>query len=322
MFCSEKCLDKAMSGIHQFECNKPDIYVSDHAFLVRVLLKCLSVFDFNVKNLQDFLKMHKQATTVFDLDTNDPMYEKKMILLMLSNRSSVFDHHRLSIRQSLAKFVQQNRKLKELWRVHGKFLKALVDRICDVVVGSPVIAWYSKKVNVRDEDFGSSRFKIYKGLNKHEVGQAAYPFINILQHSCDENVKRMFVGNKSVLVVCKPIKKGREIVRSIIGESFSHGGDREERRELIQSAGGFVCKCLACLKNWPEVDKLPQEDQFFKYPSVKSLAPHDHAMKIVASNNAYVDRNFKEHKPTKEVYVTIENNWMELQALARPSFYP
>jgi hypothetical protein len=47
-----------------------------------------------------------------------------------------------------------------------------------------------------------------------------------------------------------------------------------------------------------------------------------HFFNIGARNNAFIDRNFKEHDPTQEVYAAIHNNFFELYGIARASFYP
>jgi hypothetical protein len=84
----------------------------------------------------------------------------------------------------------------------------------------------------------------------------------------------------------------------------------------------FNCDCEACVNDWPTIPGMRSVDPFFRYPNIRVFASHDQAKKNVARNNAYIDRNFKEHEPTQEVCVTIENNFLELNGLARASFYP
>ena len=145
----------------------------------------------------------------------------------------------------------------------------------------------------------------------------SYLFSSMLNHSCDPNVKRLFVSNKNVLYVCKPIKKGSEIFKSYSEFSTS---TKAERKPILEWKLERSCTCTACKKDWPTIDRLPAVDSSFKCDSQKSFASHKQSKKTIARNNAYVDKNYKENNPTREVYITIHNNLLELYRVARPSF--
>ena len=109
--------------------------------------------------------------------------------------------------------------------------------------------------------------------------------------------------------VCKPIKKGSEIFSSIT--FFSHIRKAERQEELKLFLGG-VCDCIACENDWPTFDKLRAIDPFLMYRYFNTFSPPKEAKKIVAQNNAYVDKNYKEDDAIKEVYITIHLNLLEL----------
>lgn len=329
MFCSKKCQQQAMKGLHQFECAHPEAFNFSQDFSFRLMVKCLSLFDYDVEKLKKFIGTNKPAS-VFDLDfsdPDDPMYENKMLLVMLSGSSGLKKANKIgwNIGKELKDATEHFPKLKKILKAHTSFLVKLVRRIVDDCYPNLGFAYFSKNINSTgyypNEDFVNDLSESWGGIAKDCFGETFYPFLNSLKHSCDPNVKYMDVMGKSVAYVCKPVMSGSEIFMSF-SDSFSQVGPAKRRRDMYQSIYDFRCNCEACVENWPTAKKLPAEDPFFKYGRVNTFAPHDQAKQIVASNNAYVDRNFKEHVPTSEVYVTIHNNFYELCGLARPSFYP
>jgi hypothetical protein len=326
MFCTQ-CISTATTGAHQYECNNRKQIVSTiNKFVNDMIIKCLTVFDWNVEDFKKFWEANKQTVTVFDLDfsdRNDSMYEKNMIRVMLTQAIRFNIYPRAAV---LIDSLIQHPMLKKLWNSHEKFFHKLAMRLMEVACGTERHAFYSKRVNIEEcvEEIYSKNpgsFNECFDVKIEFLGLTLHPFYDMLRHSCDQNTQCLIVSNKLVTYACKPIKKGSEIFKTL-SYSFAQSGPAAERKRRYSIFGIFNCDCEACINDWPTIPGMRFVDPFFQYPVVRVFASHDQAKKNIARNNEYVDRNFKAHEPIQEVYITIENNHIELFGLARPSFYP
>jgi SET domain len=332
MFCSGKCQEKAKKEFHQFECNvsgNPDLNFS---YYLRAVVKCLRVFDYNVDELKKFLELNKKIITVFDFDSsdpNDPSYEKNMILSTFSVQNSVLPM-KLGMNMVLLesnRFISCHPKLKELWKKHGTFLNGLLEKSFACFFISCIGAWFSKDVNIAVDSIQNeflkkqNSFPMRPGMRQENVGQGVFPFFSSLNSSCDRNVVNVSVGNKMIMYICRPIKSGSQLFR-MYSEPFYNLGPAAVRRVQVKQTAGIWCDCEACKNDWPTYEGLRAVDPFFQYENARSFSTHEVAMKTVERNNAYLDKNFVENKPTQEVYITIDNNVFELNGLTRSSFYP
>jgi hypothetical protein len=329
MFCSGTCLDKAMASSHECSCNRSNLSCQDTDFLVHGMIKCFKVFDWNVKKLEKLLmSTEKQPVTVFDFDfsdSEDPMYEQNMIRVMLS---FPFEVPMALLRLVMVNAITQNQKLKKLWSRHKVLIEKLGSKLMAITSRTARQAWHSKYINIEACGIeGTGKIKDFKDATERfdvktdYVGSAVYPLADSLRYSCDPNTNQVLVSNKIVTYVCKPIKKGSQLSRNVFS-TFAENGPTEERRKLLSGFFNYHCDCEACVKDWPMLEAMRSADPLFKYPDIRAFAPHDQAKRNVARNNEYVNRNFKEHEPTQEVYITIKNNLVEMNGLTRPSFYP
>lgn len=332
MFCSEECLQKALIGLHHLECKTDSKVMYGNYFPLHLLVECFSLFDYNMEELQLFLEANKKTTTVFDFDFNDPkdpMYVKNMMLVCLSNTFGFGVNHDLVknvTKKLLASFARNNEKFSQLWSANSESLCDLIDTYAGFCSGSCTMGLFSKDVNFvkTERDIPLNYFtldRFHQGIKKFQVGMGVYPLTKLLNNSCDPNVLQIDVSGKSVTCVCKPIKKGSEIF-SLRERPFYIYGPASERMRSIGKICCFKCSCEACKKDWPTVEGLPSVDPSFRYDRIHTFSTHDGAKKKIARNNAYIDANYKEHNPTKEVYYTIETNFCEYGALTRPAFYP
>ncbi|XP_073986517.1 SET and MYND domain-containing protein 4-like isoform X3 [Rhodnius prolixus] len=92
-----------------------------------------------------------------------------------------------------------------------------------------------------------------------EIGAAIYPFLSLINHSCDPNVVRHnYNGDVVVLTAIQVIKKGDQIFDNY---SYHHAvHSKELRQSQLLSQYFFVCKCPACLYDWPSYTSLPEKD--------------------------------------------------------------
>ncbi|KAK9498328.1 hypothetical protein O3M35_002986 [Rhynocoris fuscipes] len=92
-----------------------------------------------------------------------------------------------------------------------------------------------------------------------EIGGAIYPFLSLINHSCDPNVVRHnYNGDIVALIAIQVIKKGEQIFDNY---SYHHAiHDKEQRQTHLLSQYYFVCKCPACLYDWPLYASLPENN--------------------------------------------------------------
>jgi hypothetical protein len=216
------------------------------------------------------------------------MNEKNMIGVALSEAPKV-------------PVLLQHRKLKVLMDSHAKLFKLLmIQKYFELSTQLQPQVWFSKSVNIKGSSVDEAM-----GILSESIGTAHYPFNSML--SCATNMKEITVSDKLVTYVCKPIKAGSEIFRS---------AQRKAKRPFLECK----CACEACVNDWPTTVRMRRSDPSFQYSDVRAFAPNNQVKKNIGRNNAYIDRHFKEHEPTQEVYVSFINH-KELSRLARPSFY-
>lgn len=87
------------------------------------------------------------------------------------------------------------------------------------------------------------------------IGLAIYPTAAYFNHSCHPGVARYFIGKEMVFKTLHPVPKGEEVAENY-GYAF-YLKPRPERRKELEARYWFQCRCVACEKNWPLLNKLP-----------------------------------------------------------------
>ena len=304
-----------MNGFHQFMCKNEQEYDVKHEFLLKKMVHCLATFDYKVKKLKKFLKANR-GKNLFDFDMSnpdDPMYEKNIVRMLTSAKYTGIhsDRARPLICELFKCFVERIPMLRQLWTANQNFLSHFLPKLAfnrSTVTTCTNMTQYQKLADISVLNDNE--------LTMQETGLGSYLFAGMLDLSCDPNVLRVLVNNKSVYYACKPIKAGSQIYYSIL--SFSHQGPKAERQEVLKNISGRGCDCIACKKNWPTFDGLRAVDPFFQYRKFRFCASLVQIKRNIARNNEYVDKNYIENDPTQEVYITIHNNFFELCSITRP----
>ena len=93
------------------------------------------------------------------------------------------------------------------------------------------------------------------------VGSAVSSVLSLVNHSCEPNMMRNEVGEKTVMRALRSLKIGEELTISY-GPLYSIMARAERRRQL---AGQFFfhCECRACKEDWPLCEKLKVLDRKF-----------------------------------------------------------
>lgn len=86
------------------------------------------------------------------------------------------------------------------------------------------------------------------------VGAAIYNSAVYFNHSCYPDVIRHFVGTTIVLSASHPLQPGDSISENY-GPIFTKQTLSIRQRNL-KSRYWFKCACIACIENWPVLEKL------------------------------------------------------------------
>lgn len=102
----------------------------------------------------------------------------------------------------------------------------------------------------------------------NEIGNATYPIMSTINHSCNNNVHRLTIGNKCVVKTLREIKAGEEILDSY-GPHFT-SNSIEDRIRYLDGQYLFCCDCQPCAENWLVYSKLPKNNFRYKCPKCGS----------------------------------------------------
>ena len=75
----------------------------------------------------------------------------------------------------------------------------------------------------------------------------------MLNHSCDPNISKYFVGSNVVAVANRKIFKGQEVCENYY-PSYTHI-DHTSRQKWLKKQYKFECECTPCVENFPPIGK-------------------------------------------------------------------
>lgn len=200
MFCSEKCSLLSMNSFHIFECPINDLLLKSGIMqmAMRVFFQALAMFGGSIDNLEQFLmENEKPGTSVYDFDLSEANEE----FIAKSNLLSLFHLARnqsVCPNDSPENFLKHHPLLSSQWQSHESFIRSFIQRV----------------LQVGDSNFHGIcgwSFKKYENQIPQMIGIGCYPFISLVNHSCAPNVNRIYVDNKMLLLVERPIKKGEQL---------------------------------------------------------------------------------------------------------------
>jgi SET and MYND domain-containing protein 4 len=315
MYCSEECKSKAMQEYHSFECNN-EINLSDYS-PIKMLLHAIRIAG-GVNSLRLFLESDegKKDVTVFDfdlLDINDPCYERNLLCAALSLKVNIDVDQLSSEMMVLHGVIVDNPKLKKMWNFeeNGRFLDELLKKLCKISLLVEVNKQWSTK-NLRREKSDANTSE--DGVFVNPVGFNVDPYSALMNGSCSPNIRLISVGNKNLWVCVKPIKAGDQLFKTY-GEDFITETGFMRRRKLLWKFG-YECECIACLKDFPQIDKLNSVDYKFVYET-KGLMDHTTAKEKFKQHCKYINENFNNF-PSKELCFSMSMIAYKLGVIARP----
>jgi len=337
MYCSEECLGKDDQEFHRFVCKQqvlPEDILTDHV-LLRILLRCLRVFDGSVQDLKKFVndgigKKH----TVFDFDWNNADEKtifKYWLLACLPKRYTSFDWAMQL--GALRELIQLEPELQILWKQHSNDLEKIMKTFISmmpILFGKEVYA--SKKLSL-DED--ASSFVLSSGDNRmpfppQNVGASSEvnvdPYYSLLNHSCLPTITTSYIGNKCIWIVVKPTAAGEEIFTNY--HTTFDTTQKHHRMKSLKSTFRFKCDCVACDKNWPLMSGLTKIDPNFDLNYYVAMMSKPKMVKLEEAQQGleaackFINQHI-DNLPCQELAAYMRRIGIEMTAMSRPAdFYP
>jgi SET and MYND domain-containing protein 4 len=198
MFCDENCFKSAQEAFHLYECPIIDTLLKSGIMqmALRTFYQALSIFNGSIEQLQKFLTEYENPNaSVYDFDFSESMSQDKdfLVSLFCLTRSD-----KICESDSPEKLFIDHPTLKDSWKNHEIFIRSFILRVLQIGDSNfhGICGWSLKK-------------------NYHQVPQmigiGVYPFISLVNHSCAPNVSRIYVEDKMILMVERPISKGEQL---------------------------------------------------------------------------------------------------------------
>lgn len=162
----------------------------------RTFFQALSMFKGSIEDLQKFLDGNKNPkASVYDFNFSDFSMEDKNFLISLF---CLTKSEKVCENDSPEKLFKDHPQLSEAWKFHETFIRNFIQRILQTGDSNfhGICGWSRKK---------------YENKFPQMIGIGCYPFISLVNHSCAPNVNRIYVEDKMLLLVERPIKKGEQL---------------------------------------------------------------------------------------------------------------
>lgn len=203
MFCKE-CLNEAFKLYHKYECSVMEELLSGSVHIaLRILFIALSTFNGSIEKLEKFMET---------IDTKDKNFS---IFNFDSNKKDVKNYLRFlnSLSRSETKFstapheviLKNHPELCKIWENNQEFIRNFLLRQCQTN-DHYFHGIYGKHVAVADNNSNT----LMKDLQQ-PIGTGWFPFHSLINHSCANNVMRIYVDGKVVLVANRFISSGSQL---------------------------------------------------------------------------------------------------------------
>lgn len=210
MFCSSECRDSAVARYHRFECPIIEKLLSHGSvhMAVRLFFIALTIFGDSIEGLKSFVEENQdKLCTIFDFNMKSLESGKDKSLLMaltaLTKSSKIFSLHNHEAA------LKDHPQLKDIWSENEDFIKSFLQRQCQTsdLNYHGIFSGSSKK----STEFNPAT--VFTNLQQ-PIGSGSFPFCSLINHSCCNNIIRVYVEGRIVLVVVRPIPKGSQLFDS------------------------------------------------------------------------------------------------------------
>ncbi|XP_050067145.1 SET and MYND domain-containing protein 4 [Anopheles maculipalpis] len=260
MYCSNGCKTKALQQYHRYECpiirDMWRIFTKIPTLSLRVITTAIATFDHNLQAMREHLRaLNEKKINAFTMDwTQASPTDVYNTVHVLETNANVRTPKDRMARVFFAKIIQKLLiERTDLGKVFGndfEMAELLDDLLLRHLQTSPVNMHSLNYMEYKPAQ------ELYE-LENH--ASACFPLLSMLNHSCAPNVTRVTLHDgRCAVVVNRPIPKG--------GQLYDNYGmhhslmPRKERQLALANQYCFLCKCEACVNNYPLYFDLPNID--------------------------------------------------------------
>lgn len=257
MFCTVCESDKK---VHSYECSIPHDLTASLTSTERMALQTffttVSLFDGSVEQLEAFLDGNSDSATIFELLKAG---DKKQTLLAVH---SLVPNSKIEVDETKwEKIFKATPTLSGLWGAKSAFIKSFLKKQTQIATSNyhEVYAWPLKRGGFPVDEIGETNQALAYKRNVMPCGNGSFPFCSLVNHSCASNVCKIFVDDKMLFIVTRPIDRGEQLFDSY-GFSFTNMPKDYRQAELLKLYR-FRCECTACNNDWPLLPNLKVIDK-------------------------------------------------------------
>lgn len=256
LFCGDQCSTEAWNSYHQYECDvlhkiwKADIGLGHLA--VKMVLKA------GLEKLASYSETGEDAelkTINLDAGYDTENYGSVHILVNHAADRKVEDLLRFSLQgYFLTKCIKETSFLGEEKGIAEQQQLIVCAHLMRNLMMLPCNAHECSELLYKENNLPESVTV--------EVGSAIYPFLSLINHSCDPNVVRHSYRNSCVVRAIRNIPKGTELLDNY--GALCALTPTSDRRKKLESQYFFFCNCQACIDDYPQYLDLPTDTPVFK----------------------------------------------------------
>lgn len=288
MFCSSECEQSSWSSYHQYECAAMNLILgplmtSTMRIALRTFFTVLSLFGGSIVELEKFLSQNTEPRTVFDGESD----AKQKFL----STHSLMSNGEVEVNETVFEEIfQVSPVTKEMWISHNQVIRSFLKKQTQIGTMNyhEIHGWPLRKGGLPDDELNEFKNSLAYQRGITSIGSGSYPFIALLNHHCSPNVNRIFIDDKNVLIVQRPIEKGAQLFDNY-GYNFTNTA-RDYRRAELFKRYKFKCDCDACANNWPLLPSLKILDKASFSKAKKSCQD----LKLAGLNQKKAREKFKE----------------------------
>jgi hypothetical protein len=171
---------------------------------IRQFFIALSIFDGEIEKLKQFFKENEnRSVTVFDFDFRSNSISETDKNLLLALRSLIQTSEVFNLEDHV-EIMKNHPQLSEIFQNHSEFIENFLQRQCQIA-DLNIHGIFSGSLKKNDDPS-----KVFSHMQQ-AIGRGSLLFGALTNHSCTNNVFRVYVEGKVIYSVCRPIAKGSQI---------------------------------------------------------------------------------------------------------------
>jgi hypothetical protein len=249
VYCSFDCHQRSIVW-HAFECRlTTDRLEKMQMLALRLLTK--TGWQYLYKNKLRFETYLKEGT---QLETNEiyhwDKYENILQLESNTNKRSVDDLFQRSIQACIIGFSLIN---------NTSFCQEAYDNSDYQIYICSLILSHLQSLPCNAHEISEFIYHRLSPLSSSciEIGAGIYATLSLLNHSCNPNVIRNFIGDTVIVRLLSSVPSNNIELTDNYG-CLSATMDKNERQKKLEEQYHFQCQCQPCTEQWPNYDQLSE----------------------------------------------------------------